>query len=264
MFATYSIRLNLFLKILVFICLPAVVYSTAGADEGIEESIHQYVQLRKLISTERQAWELEQLKLTDLIQYYKEEIEVVDQQMDSLEGEMESGSLDLVGVKTKIETIQHRLNASSIEVNTWEKKADKLLALLPAQIRDDIMYHLSAQTVQVDDIEQITLSERMDTLCETLRQINDFNATITKTTEIHELDDGTEVAVEVLYFGFGFACCVSQTGRLAGYARPTSDHWVWEYDKTLAGVITQAIAIHEGNAPAAYVSLPINAPDLLP
>lgn len=221
-----------------------------------KETLSKWVETRRLISEEKEQWELEREVLGDRLDLVRNEKETLSEkihQTQSLITDADRKREDLVRENDALK------NASATLVNrifTLERSVISLLATLPAPIQDR-MKPLSQRIPKTQETE-LSLSERYQNVIGIINELNKSANDILVVSEVKQLADGTSAEVQTLYLGFARAYYCTNKGDIAGVGYPISTGWKWEAQNDLAPQVADAIAILKNEKVAAYIPLPVS------
>ena len=242
------------------ICLifPCVVSgNTDGNDVGkTRVLLEKWVETRRIISKEKQEFELGREMLTERIELVEREIDSMGEKISEAEKsitEADKKRGELIEENEKLKQASSSLKETVVE---QEAGTRKLLKRLPDPIRERVK-PLSQRFPENPDETKLSLGERFQNIVGVLNEVNKFHREITVTSEVRELPDGTSAEVTVFYVGIGYAYYANGNGDVAGIGTTSTDKWVWKPANDDAPRITEAIAILKNEAPAAFVQLPI-------
>ncbi|MGJ8673633.1 DUF3450 family protein [Rubritalea sp.] len=211
--------------------------------------VGEWVQLEKLISGEQNEWEREEAAMSDLIELYQTEIELIDEELEAAgDSTLE---LDDKAEALKQQTADYQKQREVLELQCL-KQAMQLVSLsksFPQPLRDQLKREISI----LEDSES-TLRERSIALLDALKAAGQFNRTITY-SDLEQQVGGTTRQLRVLYLGLGQAFYVS--GDMAGIGKPVDGSWLWQEVEGSKSSISKAIAIYQKTARPELISLPV-------
>lgn len=223
-------------------------------------ALQQWVETERIISRERNEWEIEKSSIHDLISIHQDELTL-------LEGRIErAGEATSAADRARRELDDQRESLAAIQQQIRERiEADEarirnLVRFFPRPLRQELQ-PLINRLPQPNEETRLSLSQRMQNIVGILGQADNFNNAVTPVSETREFSDGM-VAVDTLYFGLGIAFYVDGAGEHAGIGYPAADGWRWEQRQDLAASIAQLVAVYRKNAQARYVSLPVELTEI--
>jgi hypothetical protein len=219
-------------------------------------ALHEWVQVRKLISAEQRDWKLGKQLIEDRIKLF-------DRETASLQGriaEMRESIDEAQGSERELSVENGALKASSLalreRVTGLEARVSELLAGMPKQVQD-LVQPLSQSIPKDPENTDTALSVRYRNIVGILNLINKFNRELHLKSEKRQLANGSTAEVSVLYFGVGQAFFVTADGTSAGIGTSGPEGWTWIPADEHAPAIARAIAIYNNEEPAAFVQLPV-------
>lgn len=218
------------------------------------ELIRQWVTTERLISKEKQAWEVEKKRMQELLDLYQKELKLLDEEISKAGAS--AGMVDARKGKLEAELKQYR-EARKILADTMASLLPRIRLLaqqLPKPLKDEL-----AADIELILSEQ-ALADPRDLLKSTLAMLSSagrFNRTLTKSEETRELSGGKKVTVSVLYLGLARAYFAAQSGDVAGIGAPAPDGWKWEEQDGIADDVRRAIAVYEKKKQPQLVELPV-------
>ena len=191
----------------------------AQDDEGITEAraaLSEWVETRKLISSEKKDWLLSQEVLADRIALIRREIEAYQVKID----EARANVTDADARRERLLEEDERLKSTTDVLETicvdLEARTTSLLARLPQHIQDHLK-PITQELPKAVELPQQEIPERD----RNSDQVNKFNRDVMLTSEIRELPDGSKAEVAAIYFGIGYGFYVNGNGDLAGIGTAT-------------------------------------------
>jgi transposase-like protein len=242
------------IRMLVF--LTAAFAAQAEELDITREALSKWVETRKLISEEKQKWELEREVLGD-------RIDLVRAERDSLSKKIhETQSLITDADKKREDLVKENdalKNASATLINrifTLEQDVLAVLPTLPEPVQDRIK-PLSQRIPKTEETD-LALSERYQNVIGIVNELNKGAGEITVVSEIKKLGDGTTAEVQTLYVGYACAYACNNNADKAFIGRPTAEGWVWEQNDAIAQQVADSISILKNEKVAEFIPLPVN------
>lgn len=229
-----------------------------GDLDSSRAALERLVEVRKLISRERQEFELAREVLTG-------RTELVQREIGSLQEKIEQVDSDIAEANAKFETLeaenqQLKETAAALgeTVARFEMRTRALLERLPQPIRESEQIETLSQKLP-DDAEatKLSLGKRFQNVIGILTKVNEFHHRITVSAEVRELPDGRRMHVTALYLGISQGYYVGAEATVAGIGTASGDGWVWTPANEAAPRIAEAIAILRNEQPAAFIQLPV-------
>lgn len=244
-------------KLLIFLALSgAAAYAQAQDLDMTKETLSKWVETRKLISEEKQKWELERVMLgdrIDLVRFERDTLSKKIHETQSLITDADMKREDLVKENDSLK------NASAALVNrifSLEREVLDLLPTLPKPVQERIK-PLSQRIPKAEETD-LSLSERYQNVIGIINELSKGANEITVVSEVRELPDGSTAEVQTLYIGFACAYYCTNKGDIAGVGYPAADGWKWELNNAIAPKVADAIAVLKNEKVAEFIPLPIS------
>ncbi len=243
----------------IFCLLSSTVVYADGDDKDVDKTrtmLEKWVETRRIISQEKQEFELGREMLTERIELVEREIESMQGKITEAEKsitEADKKRSELLKENEKLKQASGSLNSTVIEL---EAKTQKLLKQLPDPIRERVK-PLSQRFPKDTKETKLSLGERFQNIVGVLNEVNKFHREITAVSEVRKLPDGSSAEVTVLYVGIGQAYYANGNGDIAGVGTASPDGWIWTPANDAAPRISKAIAILKNETAAAFVQLPV-------
>jgi uncharacterized coiled-coil DUF342 family protein len=242
---------------LIILAFSGVAFA-AQADEldTTRETLSKWVETRKLISEEKQTWELEREMLGDRIDLVRNERDTLSKKIhetQSLITDADKKREDLIKEKDELK------NASATLVNrifTLEREVLALLVTLPKPVQDHIK-PLSQRIPKTQETD-LSLSERYQNVIGIINDLNKGAGEITVLSEVKTLADGTTAEVQTLYIGYSAGYSCNNNGDVAFIGKSTPEGWKWEQNNEIAQTVADSISILKNEKVAAFLPLPVS------
>lgn len=221
-----------------------------------KEALSKWVETRKLISEEKQTWELERLMLSDRIDLIRTERDALSQKIHETQADITEADRKRADLVQENESLK---NASATLVNriySLEREVMALLPSLPEPVQERIrpLSQRIPKTAETD----LSLSERYGNVIGIINDLNKGAGEITVVSETRDLPDGGKAEVQTLYLGYARAYYCTNKGDIAGFGYPVAGGWTWEPDNALAPQVAGAIAVLKNEKVAEYIPLPVS------
>lgn len=223
--------------------------------EQTKEALSKWVETRKLISEEKQTWELEREMLGDRIELVRHERDSLQTRIHETQSLITDADKKREGLVTENNALK---NASATLVNriyTLERSVMSLLPMLPEPVQDRIK-PLSQRVPKTQDSE-LTLAERYQNVVGIINELNKGANEITVVSEVKNLADGSTAEVQTMYVGYARAYYCTNKGDIAGFGYPTSGGWKWEADHAIAQQVADSISILKNEKVAEFIPMPV-------
>ncbi|EDY84892.1 hypothetical protein VDG1235_4526 [Verrucomicrobiia bacterium DG1235] len=220
-------------------------------------TLKEWVELKKLVSEEKNKWAVEKQTLQESIDLLEDEIDKIQDAIEAYEAD----ATDADKVREDLTRDENELKAASAIVKSsivdLEVEALELVKYLPSSLQDKLSVVTQRVPKTKREIDASTLSVRVMNIIGILSEIEKFNSQLTVVNEIRDIK-GERVRVDTLYVGLAVAYYVDGTKSEAGYMIPAKDGWKRFEDNTLANDIADAVAMQKREATVRFVDLPIN------
>lgn len=218
--------------------------------------LEKWVEASRLVSNEKQQWQLGRQTLQD-------RIDLLRRETSAMETRIAEANAKIAETDTKrgamVAEDQGRKQAESQLVERVVQLEHSVLALLPRlpePLREQIK-PVSQLLPDKPEQTKVRLDERYRNVLYVCKQVHKWNREITLKSEVHAQPNGTSVEVAVMYVGIGQAYYASGDGKVAGTGTAGPAGWVWTPNNELAAEIAAAIAILKNEKVAAFVRLPV-------
>lgn len=224
-------------------------------------TLKEWVEVKKLISEERNKWAVEQRTLNESIELLESEIEklqtaIARQEEEQTEAEQVRGELT-----REEEALKQAAAVVRNSIGELEAQALELVKYLPKSLQQKLEVITGRIPKNKREIDASTLSVRVMNLIGVLTEIEKFNSQITVDNEIQDIN-GEKVRVDTIYIGLAVAYYVDGTKSEAGYMRPAQDGWQKFPDNSLAERVANAVAMQKREMTVNFVNLPIEVTDI--
>jgi hypothetical protein len=222
------------------------------------EAVAKWVEMRRLISQEKQDWRLGRELLADRIRILEKDLAALREKTAQTTNEAAKVDVRVVEARTQNEQFGAAITRMLAAVATLETRLKPLLARTPDPVRERVKPLVQRLPQNASDT-RISLPERFQNVIGILNEIAKANGEVTVTTEVRTLANGRPTEVKTLYVGMGQAYYVSAKGE-AGIGRPSAAGWEWQPENGLAARVTDAMQIMQNKATARFVQLPVKIP----
>lgn len=225
--------------------------------QDTRDAFAQWAETRRTISKSKSAWKLEKEILADQIELRKDDIAGIRERIDETKKSIEATERAKKELIAKRDAL--RLDAKEFErvVDELEPRILTLIERFPAPLKE--LVAKAAQSIPRNDEEKkaMGLGQRYANLATVMIKANKFNREVKIETETRDLENGTSVSVQALYFGLGQAYYASQNGDVGGVGSANESGWVWSARNDAAPRIARAIAMKQNKEPASFIELPV-------
>lgn len=243
------------------ITLFFVAFSIAAGVQAEElelkkETLSKWVETRKLISEEKEKWELEREVLGDRIDLVRHERDALSKKIHETQSLITDADKKREGLVKDKDALK---NASATLVNrifTLEREVLLLLPTLPEPVQDRIK-PLSQRIPKTQETD-LSLSERYQNVIGIINDLNKGAGEITVLSEVKKLADGTTAEVQTMYIGYAAGYSCNNNGDVAFVGKATAKGWSWEQDNSVAQTVADSISILKNEKVAAFLPLPVS------
>lgn len=243
--------------ILIILVAASGMADVRAADVDLtKETLSKWVETRKLISQEKEKWELEREVLGDRIDLVRSERDTLKTKIHETQSLITDADKKREGLVKENDELK---NASAMLVNriyTLEQSVLNLLPSLPEPVRNR-MKPLSQRIPRSQETD-LSLSERYQNVIGIVNELNKGANEITVVSEVKKLDDGTTAEVQTLYIGYACAYSCNNNGDKAFVGSPTPKGWTWEQNDAIAQQVLDSIAVLKNEKVAEFVPLPVS------
>ena len=243
-------------QVALILAVFGVVCAQADELELKKETLSKWVETRKLISEEKEKWELEREVLGD-------RIDLVRNERDSLSTKIHKTQSLITNADKKRENLVKEKdalkNASATLVNrifTLEREVVALLPTLPDPVQERIK-PLSQRIPKMAESD-LSLSERYQNIVGIINDLNKGAGEITVTSEVKKLSDGSTAEVQTLYIGYAAGYSCNNNGDVAFVGKPTPKGWIWEQNNSIAQKVADSISVLKNEKVASFIEMPVS------
>lgn len=218
------------------------------------ELIRQWVQTERMISEEKTAWQVEKQRMQQLLEIYRKELKLLDEELSKAGASVESVDENQRVLEQSLK--EHREARQQLQA-TMARLLPRMQALVkkfPQPLADE----LESDIAVIHDPKAMEKPrDVLKSMIAVLSGAGRFNRTITLAEETRELGEGKKLAVDVIYLGLARAFYVAGTGETAGVGSPSADGWKWDSSPGIADDVRQVIAVYQKTKQPQMVKLPI-------
>ncbi len=218
-----------------------------------QEKAREWVEVQKTISAEESAWVQEKQEVQDLMELRRKEIAQLDEVIAAAGTRLRDAEEQRTALLAEEKELRTERQLLQQRIKEMESRIRALEPSFPPPLRNKVADAL--ERLEVTD-SSLPLQNRYRDVLAILTEAGNFQNQITVDSEMRELGD-EQVEVQVFYLGLGQAYYTDRSGRHAGHGVPTTEGWSWTEDPSLSSRIRKAIAVHQKQAPAELVRLPL-------
>lgn len=236
---------------------PAAGIPGDGVIDEVRATLEKWVEVRRVISKERQEWALGREILADRVAVQRREVEALRGSIAEVQAsvaEADAKRAELVAEKEALASASAELAGV---VRALEARTNELLVRLPDPIRERVK-PLSQRFPEDPEATRLSLSERFQNVVGILNEVDKFQREITLSSEVRSLGDGTSAEVTAIYFGIGQGYYVGANGGVAGRGSGAGASWTWTAEPAASPDIRAAIEVLKNERVAQFVRLPVS------
>lgn len=215
--------------------------------------IRQWVETERLISEEKTSWEVEKKQMQSLLELYRKELTLLDEELQKAGGSAELVDQD----KNKLEAELKQFRAAQRSLTDAMAKLLPRVRAIVSQFPDPLV-----DDIQVD-VDVLNAPDALGKPRDVLRSMisvltaaERFNRTVTLAEETRQVRD-KKVSVDVLYLGLARAFYVAGSGDIAGVGTPGQNGWQWKDEAAIADDVRRAIAVYQKDEQPQLLKLPV-------
>ncbi len=223
----------------------------------LEALVSEYVQIRSAQAREKREWaeqEKQWRSETELLETEKtqlqEELDRLSEQETRLNKEQAEQQARQSMLDTAIEALPPLLDQAEARLRQWRRRIPPPLS----EQMDQAFREIPAEPPAARREDTLRRLQRVVAL---YAQIEQLQARIHAVKERLPVDATARREVDVLYLGLARAFAVSTDNQWAATGYPTDSGWIWESDPKLAESVRRAIEVHNRQAEAQFVTLPM-------
>jgi len=239
--------------------IPGIYVPAVQAQSPLDETVsalEQWVETEKDIASTEAQWEADKAAMEQLIRLYRDEIEMLDEQISSAQNDVSAAELK----REELTGRDDALKAMEAKVLDGIIAAEKSMIALEKRLPPPLVEELSPLFNSLPDNPEessLSIGQRIQPLVAILTQVQKFNGVVTVVDSFREYEAGRTVQTRTVYFGLGAAYYVDNAREHAGYAVITEEGWTWEEEPSLIPVVAEFIDVYSGQKMATYLNLPV-------
>lgn len=248
------------------VMLVALGQGVAGAEDrsaeldSLRQTIDRYHETVRLISEEKQDWELSKRLLEDRISLVEREIEGLEQSIASTREKLAQVKDESQELEAENEALKSFVGRVTAEISGMEGRVLGLLDRLPAPFQEEVKAVSQQIPEPGEEVKKnLVLGDRYRNVLFVLKTLLEKHSEVTVRREVHEVSDGRSVMVSSMYVGLSQGYFVNEDGTLGGIGSAGPDAWRWTMADASAADIARAVSIRQGEKIADYVALPVRA-----
>ncbi|MGH8019296.1 MAG: DUF3450 family protein [Opitutaceae bacterium] len=223
--------------------------------EKTRAALEQWMELRKLISEERNDWRVEKETIQASVRLIEDEIARIDRDMAELSGSANETESERARLAAENAVLESAAAIVSGAISELEARIVALQEMFPP----DLAARLRPLVIRIPEpggVARIGTGERLQNIVGILGEIEKFNRTITIVKEMQQLPTGETAQVRTMYLGLGAAYFTNEDGTWGGMLTPAKGKWIVTVKPSIADEIRAALAVYENDAQPQFVPLP--------
>lgn len=226
------------------------------------KALAEYVEAKRTISAEREAWRLGKQTLQAQMEVVQREIALLDKRITDAQASIAEAGKKFGKLAKERDEREQVSKVLVARIATLEERTASILPRVPGPLARNIE-PISQRLPQNDEQrDKLSLSVRYQNVIGVLNAIDKWNRQVTLKNELRELGSGQSVAVDVLYIGLGQGYYVGGKGKdgkatIGGVGIVGPDGWQWRPNNEMAPAIQRAVSIYKNEGLAKLVRLPV-------
>lgn len=248
------------------LALPALGQSApAHPNDEVRSTLRLWVETMKQRQEQTDAWKRDQ----EVLQNYRDglvrEIEDLKKQIESTKERNQAADQQSLDLTAKINAYQEAQKMLGEAVRSLEGQALTQAKRLPSTLLKDprmaqFVTEIEKDTKLPAEKQNDGLPKRINNVLSFLGEAEKWQQTIHIKEEVHQLKDGREMNLKVMYLGLSVAYGISAEGQVALVGTPTANGWNFEEKPELFTPIAEAIASTVGDRDPSFTNLPVRLP----
>lgn len=240
-------------KIIPVMALFAVTNVVVGQSlqqvDAARDKLQKWVETRQVISKERADWILQKESLENTRELLKTELTELEQKLTELDAGVSQSDTLRAELTDKKQNFDKATESVRTAVADLEVKVKAMAKLFPANLAQQVYPLIRRMPADPYKPGKLTLGERLPNVVGIVNAAGKFNTTLHHLSETVKKEDGTEMQVDVLYWGMGIAFFVDGKNQYAGYKYPTANGWKQEERSELAPKVRALIDMYQRKNP---------------
>ena len=225
--------------------------------EAAKQNLAKWLETERLVTKEEQDWRVGRELIQERIDLIRRESQALKERIAQTKKDMEEAATKTAELKTQNELVRVGTKSLADDIKPLELRTLAMLPRTPEPVR--LRVAPLTQRIPTNPKEcKLTLSERYQNVVGTLNELNKATRELSVSGEVRQLADGRKVEVSVFYIGLAQAYYVNEKSGVAGAGLVGRYGWMWEEHNDLVSPVSRVLAIYRGEAPAAYIPLPVS------
>ena len=233
---------------------------TAWAQEDLEtakQSLGKWLETERLVTKEEQDWRVGKEVLQERTDLIRRESAALKERIAQTKKDMSEAAIKTAELKAQNEMVKAGTKSLADDIKPLELRTLAMLPRTPEPVRLRVAPLTQRIPASPKDC-RLTLSERYQNVVGTLNELNKATRELSVSGEVRQLADGRKIEVSVFYIGLAQAYYVNEKSGVAGAGLVGQYGWMWEEHNDLVSAVSRVLAIYRGEAPAAYIPLPVS------
>lgn len=235
--------------------LASTSLQAGDALQDTRQVLDQWVETRRITSKETSDWQLEQSILTDTQSLLTNELSRVNKSLQTLETSATAADQARTLLTAEQEALAEASAVVEASIGDLETQIKQMLTMFPEPLVNTIK-PLIRRLPKDPASTRRSLGERVQNIVGILSQADQFNATITTTSEAREIQTGKVVEVRTLYWGLAMAYYIDPSGTYAGIGFPGENGWEWPAIDRAGAAIQQLLKVYDGSGDIQFIEVP--------
>lgn len=235
---------------------------TTSPTEKLKESVREWIETMREIQVEETTWERDKELLEGQRESLESEIRDLETRVKDAREIKATADKESVEDVAKRDALARTDELLATEVRSLELGLVAKLAAFPAPLAEDarvkeLMAQVTKDSKRSGEEAKKDLTKRLNNVLNLLAEAEKWQQTVHLREELRETGDGRKFNMQVVYFGFGIAYAVNESGDYALIGRPGTDGWKFESRPELATRIRELVDVLNGDVEAKFVNLPL-------
>jgi len=243
------------LALAIGVLIAATSVQAINSLQDTRNALDQWVETRQITSKEKSDWQLEESILTDTKSLLKNELDRVNETLETLKTLETTADEDRATLAAEEDALAEASAVLGSTIGALETQMKAIIITLPEPLVNKIK-PLIRRLPEDSANTKLSLSERIQNIVGILSQADKFNATITTTSESRKISEGKVVGVQTLYWGLAMAYYVDASGTYAGIGFPEENGWKWLKTDGVGSTIQNLLNVYQGSDEIQFVEVP--------
>ena len=237
-------------KALLIFCSGALSAELELNPQHAQQKVVEWLEIKKTIADEKKEFDAQQLSLTNLLDIYRVELDLLEQGISLAGVTLSDSDAELESIKKSTDRLRQTRGRLQEKVDDQSLRLLKIINHYPSPLQQ----HVAGQKNVLTD-SATKLRAKILAMVSVVKSTMKFNQVVTYSEEIQAVD-GVERQLQVLYLGLGRGYYVS--GDTAGVVEVDSTGWKWIRKDQYLKNISDAIGVYQKTTRPELVKLPIH------